>query len=246
MVAIVLALQLSSWAFSWGSAPKVTRTSRSAVVPQAPMVSPEGVPQDVAAAERLLARRALLKAIEPLERGFTATSESRAAVSERIKLLIELNPITEPASQLGGSWTLLYTDAPDILFLPTTPFSSLGYIGQEIDDNAGTITNVIQWQPSSMVAGLASFVSQDTFTQRVITEYRAKSPTEVELTVRGLGVAPGKIMGMELPEALKIDAIGPIGLPFGNFQILYQDDEIRITRTDQGWYSVSQRDNRWP
>ncbi|CAE6940033.1 unnamed protein product [Symbiodinium natans] len=41
--------------------------------------------------------------------------------------------------------------------------------------------------------------------------------------------------------ALKVNLRGPLSLPFGKFEILYLDEEIRIIRTGQGWYSVNRR-----
>ncbi|OLP79064.1 COP9 signalosome complex subunit 8 [Symbiodinium microadriaticum] len=40
-------------------------------------------------------------------------------------------------------------------------------------------------------------------------------------------------------KAFKVNLRGPLSAPFGKFEILYLDEEIRIIRTGQGWYSVN-------
>ncbi|OLP79066.1 Pentatricopeptide repeat-containing protein [Symbiodinium microadriaticum] len=100
----------------------------------------------------------------------------------------------------GGNWTLIYTDAPDIIGIPTSPFSTLGRIGQEIDANSGTIANVIEYRPSSFAVGIKDSVLEDAFVQRVFTDYKVASPTTVELNIRGLGLAPQRIFGVDVPE----------------------------------------------
>ena len=39
---------------------------------------------------------------------------------------------------------------------------------------------------------------------------------------------------MKLPEA-------PFKVPFGNFDVLYNDGDIRVVRTIQGYYGVNRR-----
>lgn len=194
-----------------------------------------------AESQRLAARGALLEAIKSLDRGFAATKENRSDVSGRIADLVRWNPTSDPTSKLGGNWTLIYTDAPDIIGIPTSPFSTLGRIGQEIDASSGTIANVIEYRPSSFAVGIKDSVLEDAFVQRVFTDYKVASPTTVELNIRGLGLAPQRIFGVDVPEAFKVNLRGPLSAPFGKFEILYLDEEIRIIRTGQGWYSVNRR-----
>lgn len=200
-----------------------------------------GRPSDATDDARLVARQDLLDTIATLERGFSATEQDKEAMRAKIDTLASLSPAADPATQLGGDWTLLYTDAPDILGIPSGPFASLGRIGQEIDPAASTITNVIEYVPSPLAAGLAGFASEDELVQRVITEYEVASPTSVDLKISGFGLQPRRVLGVQLPDFARFQARGPLSLPFGKFEILYLDDEIRIVRTYQGWYSVNRR-----
>lgn len=191
--------------------------------------------------QRLQMRQLLFDAIEPLERGFKATAEQRAEVSRRIDELAKLSPTPEPTAELGGEWTLIYTDAPDIISIPTGPLASLSRIGQEIDSSAKTIANVIEYKPSALASGLVSSASGDSFVQKVFTDYAVASSTEVRLDIKGLGLAPKQVLGFEVPKIFRLSIKGPLTLPFGRFEILYLDDEIRIIRTGQGWCSVNRR-----
>lgn len=193
------------------------------------------------AERRGAARQALLAAIEQLDRGFVASEADRRSVAELIDQLVALNPTARPTAQLGGNWTLLYTDAPDILGIPTGPFSRLGRIGQEIDPVAGTIANVIEYRPSAFASGLVSAAEDDALIQRVFTNYEATSPTTVDLRIRGLSFTPQRVLGVEVPSFLRSEAKGPLSLPFGKFEILYLDQDLRIVRTGQGWCSVNRR-----
>ncbi|CAE8611883.1 unnamed protein product [Polarella glacialis] len=214
-----------------------------ATAAQVDLLAADFVPEESVADGRLQARQALLQAVMPLDRGFSATSEDRTQVKMKIDALVQLNPTPEPTARLGGEWTLIYTDAPDIIGIPQTtgPLASLGRIGQEIDSVAGTIANVIEYKPSPLVASLVSAASSDTFVQRVFTDYLVTSPTGVDLNIRGLGLAPQKLLGFQLPEVLQLKIKGPLALPFGHFEILYLDEQIRIIQTAQGWCSVNRR-----
>lgn len=211
------------------------RTFAQVAAPSAPTSTQETERQ------RLSAKEALLEGLKSVDRGFSASDEQRSMIQAKIDDLVRWNPSPEPAKKLGGEWTLIYTNAPDILNIPTTPFSSIGRIGQEIDSEKGVIANVIEYRPSSLASGLKEAAGEDTLVQRVYTDYTVTSDSAVELQIRGLGVDPQRVFGFEVPEALKLKVQGPLSLPFGNFEVLYLDDEIRIIRTGQGWYSVNRR-----
>lgn len=201
----------------------------------------DAIPEEISTEVRRMAKQGLLDAIEFLDRGYAASEDDKKLIKEKIGALSGLGPLEEPTSELGGEWTLMYTDAPDILNIPSGPFASIGRIGQEIDPVARTITNVIEYVPSSLAAGIAEMASQDALVQRVITEYSIASATKVDLRISGIGFQPRRVFGFELPDFAKFQAKGPLSLPFGQFEILYMDDEIRIVRTYQGYYSVNRR-----
>ena len=49
-----------------------------------------------------------------------------------------------------------------------------------------------------------------------------------------------------LLEGNPVNLRGPLQAPFGRFEILYLDDDMRITRTNQGFIAVNSRDaNDW-
>jgi len=233
---------LVTWAEATGSRLLVftsSRSERSLLRRAAAQAETYSMPEP--GEKRFLAREALLTAIAPLSRGFKATEDERKAIAAIISGLTELSPCAEPTAQLGGEWTLIYTDAPDIIGIPEGPLAELGRIGQEIDPDAGTIANVIEYRPSPLASGLVGAARDDVLVQRVYTDYEATSPTTVDLKIRGLGFQPQRVLGLQVPEALRFDARGPLSLPFGRFEILYLDEELRIVRTAQGWYSVNRR-----
>ena len=91
------------------------------------------------------------KLLDGIDRGFSASSSQRKAVTSALEALKAVNPRpTDGAIGLSGDWELLYTDAPDILGLKNAgPLAELRRVGQQIDAEAGTIENVIEYAPAS-------------------------------------------------------------------------------------------------
>lgn len=167
-------------------------------------------------------------------------------------------------STLTGKWTLIYTDAPDITSLDGGPFSTakLGRIGQECDPP--TIKNVIEWQRPDWASSLPfSGGESSRVLQKVVTEGSATpdNPKMVDLKLLGLeltGVDESDESGQEGglnallngPAALfqnnPVKLQGPLKGPFGRFNILYLDHDMRITKTYQGYLAVNVREeNAW-
>jgi PAP_fibrillin len=196
-------------------------------------------------------------------RGFEATSSDRERVDQLIKELTRLNPTREPARayysdlkpqqqsdqvvsanepSAAGKWTLIYTDAPDITSLQTNPLAVLGRIGQNCDPPF--IENVIEWKRPAWVPGILG--GPDRILQKVVTKGVATEAATVDLTVSGIRFEPSSNGGESssspswLPPPLDISR-GLFTLPFGRFQILYLDNELRIVRTGQNYLSVNQR-----
>ena len=177
------------------------------------------------------------------------------------------------SSSIAGKWNLVYTDAPDITGLDTTrnPFSTtkLGRIGQEC--NPPYVKNVIEWLRPDWANSLPLSGSTDSrILQKVVTSASATTnkPNIVNLKIAGLEVvAPtttstssssnsdslvsriekdGLVAG--LISTNPIDLKGPLNPPFGQFRILYLDDQFRITLTSQNYVAVNQRcpvDEEW-
>ena len=182
-------------------------------------------------------------------------------------------PSSSSPPSLIGKWTLVYTDAPDILGLADgDTLARVQRIGQECRDGGTTIINVIEWVPPVWLGALPTSIGgtgRERILQKVITRASANpgAPYRVDLSLRGIEVvlAPdpnhrrrddaswnvpspsasssSSTKGL-LPSWLRQRPIrlqGPWTAPLGSFDILYLDDEIRIIRTDRGYYSINKR-----
>jgi hypothetical protein len=175
------------------------------------------------------------------------------------------------SSIISGKWTLIYTDAPDITGLDTSrnPLAAakLGRIGQECDPPY--IKNVIEWMRPDWARNMPfSGTDATRVLQKVVTLASASSskPLLVNLKVAGLEIeTPGsgrtmssaslsskgiqdiiqRIQDNGLPagilSSLPIDWKGPWNPPFGQFEILYVDEDIRVIRTGQNYLAANQR-----
>ena len=175
------------------------------------------------------------------------------------------------AASVKGKWTLLFTDAPDITSLkcPLNPLTELGRIGQECDPP--TITNVIEWNAPDWVQS-SPFVPnwwkgrRDTgeprILQKVVTTASASSqaPSKVFLKLAGLKLEGPPLSDFRDSTALlksisqngvlasglqrfPVNLQGPLSTPFGEFEILYLDEEMRITRTGQNYFAINLKDS---
>ena len=210
----------------------------------------EAVPPEVApppASEADLAKEALLDACAPILMGFKSTAAERKDVRALIEALLEKAPApaeTTPAD-LDGRWRLVFSDAPDILGLRGGPLSELVFIGQDIDGAAGTVDNVIEYMPSQPMRSLFGSVGidEDRIEQRVLLKFECTGGNTVNLKVSGTKLVPKRVFGGRIsadrlqPPALQ----GPLTLPFGKFDVLYNDGDLRIVRTGPGYYGVNQR-----
>lgn len=237
--------------------------------------------------------------------GFKATSTDRQRMRYLMQQLAAYNPTAEPAADfyennnaksnrnnsdqppsITGKWTLLYTDAPDILSLAENEtWARLQRIGQECrqgsdDDQPATIRNVIEWfppvwagaLPPALGVGSADNNGQPRILQKVITQGSAspEQPFRVNLLLQGIEIETDVDDGKDemnnnnnnnlwnkiqrrgwltaLLRQRPIRLQGPVTAPFGSFDILYLDDELRVVRTSQGYYAINQRnnaDNAW-
>lgn len=205
-------------------------------------------------------------------RGFVASRKDRDRAKRIIHELSKLSPTDEPAAayytnnaqatsedgpSLAGKWTLLYTDAPDITSLDSpVSIQKLGRIGQEC--NPPLIKNVIEWKRPDWASSFP-FSGDDNsrILQKVVTEGSsspADNPT-VDLKLVGFEISGTNDNGsigsdtMNGPAAFfeqnPIKLQGPLKGPFGKFDILYLDDDMRITKTYQGYYAVNIREEEW-
>ena len=169
-------------------------------------------------------------------------------------------------STLAGKWTLVYTDAPDITSLDGGPLATakLGRIGQEC--SPPSIKNVIEWLRPDWASSLPFGGGKSSrILQKVCLEGSATedNPKMVDLKLVGLelsgmngsvDIVGGDNSGLNtffngpaaLLESNPVKLQGPLTAPFGKFEILYLDDDMRITKTFQGYFAVNIRDeNAW-
>ena len=189
----------------------------------------------------------LLDALAPLGyAGFDASAKQRREVESLLKDLIALNPNPQPAvgASLDGDWELIYSDAPDITGLANSgPLLALRRVGQQIDADAGTIQNVIEYGPRSWLPGLdLANAREDVLQQRVLLSYSvAEDGRRCRLQISGLQLGARQLLGTNLRSTPPLTLKGFVEAPFGDFTCLYNDGDVRVVRTLQGYYGVNRR-----
>ncbi len=151
------------------------------------------------------------------------------------------------------------------------PAAQLGRIGQECNASKSTITNVIEWKRPGWVGDVLSRVNLESgnsdetkgrVLQKVVCEAKATpdKPNIVDLQLVGFdlvgetttsaadsnGLPSISSLLNEGPAAIFSNAPvklrGPLKAPFGKFEILYLDEDMRIIKTNQGYYAVNIRE----
>ena len=164
---------------------------------------------------------------------------------------------------LSGKWTLVYTDAPDITGLDGGPLATakLGRIGQECAPPF--IKNVIEWKRPTWAGNIPFSGTDDArVLQKVCIEAMAnpKNPRIVDLKLVGLDLLGfggslieeraesdsmrGSIIQSpgEFFEKNPVELRGILKAPFGRFEVLFLDEDMRIIKTSQGFLAVNVRD----
>lgn len=221
------------------------------------------------------AKAQLLKLAHVTRRGFEAKLSDRKRIKELVDFLKKKNPSVDPARAfyydeedetnnshpsnpltLCGKWTLVYTDAPDIISLEgrrggPLSIAKLGRIGQEcVPPN---IKNVIEWKRPDWAKSFDILGTDDSrVIQKVVVEATAsrENPMIVDMKVAGLDIfgvsgVEGKEEQIGSPakyfEENPIELRGPLQPPFGRFEVLYLDEDMRIIRTSQNFVAVNIR-----
>lgn len=211
---------------------------------------------------------------ETTERGFSATKSERDTINDIIYSLAKYNPTAEPLApyydeassvaspSLAGKWTLIYTDAPDITTLDNTPTAKLGRIGQECEPPY--VKNVIEWKRPEWASALPFSGSDDSrVLQKVCTKGQASpnNPMILNLVLAGIELVTDDdengrdvaqladvLVDKGLPAGLlsfnPIKLEGPLTAPFGQCEVLYLDEEMRIIKTGQNFIAVNKRDRQ--
>jgi len=184
----------------------------------------------------------LLEALAPLGLGgFDASAAQRRHITQLLEDLRKLQPeASAPARDLDGDWVLLYSDAPDITGLTNAgPLVQLKRVGQSIDQAEGTVANCIEYSPRPWVPASDA---TDVVQQRVLLNYEVQDDGKsCRLQLRGLELEAKQIAGIDLSAVPPLSLVGLITLPFGDFRCLYNDGDIRVVQTAQGYYSVNRR-----
>jgi len=76
--------------------------------------------------------------------------------------------------------------------------------------------------------------------QRVLLSYTAIG-SRVELQLLGTEFRAGKVLGVDLSAAPPLTLQRDLSLPFGSFEILYNDGSLRVVKTAQGYWGVNKR-----
>ena len=155
------------------------------------------------------AKRALLSAIEPLERGVKASDEEKAHVDALATALEALNPNPKSlaAPCINGEWELVYTTSASILGTKKPAFlRPSGKIYQTIDAESLRARNRETWP----------------FYNAVAAELTPTSDSAVKVQFKKFFVFGGLIK-VTAPERAR-----------GALDITYVDDEVRVSRGDKG------------
>ena len=132
--------------------------------------------------------------------------------------------------------------------------AKLGKIGQEC--SPPYIKNVIEWKRPDWASSLPfSGSERDRVLQKVCCKGKAdkNKPTTVDLKLvgiefTGVGEKAGDVIDNSNggPAALfqnfPVQLEGPLSLMFGKFHILYLDDDMRVTKTYQGFTTINIRE----
>jgi hypothetical protein len=196
-------------------------------------------------------REELIRICHETNRGFGASQKERRNVEKVIKDLVALavdadiqtalqsynDSSNSENSLLRGKWTLVYTDAPDILTLDSRSpisLSEMGRIGQDCT-NPPILQNVIEWKKPGWIPDNDALPAR--VLQKVTCRGKASSQKKNKVDLNILGA---RLVNPDTDQELVSE--NPIGLPFGAFTLLYIDSELRITRTNQNYYAVNTRD----
>jgi len=183
----------------------------------------------------------LLAAAAASGRGFETSEAQKAEVLRLIRELVASSPPPPDRADVDGDWELLWTDAPDILGLRGGPVANLRRIGQQIDTSAGTIENVIEYEPARWNPLVAPLGAQDDRVQQRVLLTFVSSGQRYELRLAGTAFRFETLLGVKLGALRRLEFKGPFDVPFGSFDLLYNDGSLRIVRTLQGFYSLNRK-----
>lgn len=232
--------------------------------------------KDVYGFSAIQAKLDLLRTCATCDRGFYATASERQRINTQVEALIssgggledptmglagsstaDSNESSVPSSvPLEGLWSLVYTDAFDVVSLASSPLTALRGIYFEIDRN-GESSNIIDFAPRFEANLPTSINLGSTLRARVKTRSKARSTTRVGLSFIGAALEPQTLLGFDVKFAppLGVDFPSLPSLGFGAesnggeddnspgfYDIRYLDDELLIlNQNEPGGVFISSR-----
>lgn len=77
--------------------------------------------------------------------------------------------------------------------------------------------------------------------QRVLLKYEVQNGNRCNLSILGARFQAQQFLGVSLAAAPPLTLQSGLELPFGTFTCLYNDGEIRVVKTQQGYLGVNRR-----
>ena len=194
-----------------------------------------------------VAKLNLLRQTAVCDRGFFATAEQRGNIDLAIEDLVTersgfaeptkgLNPNSDGSAEcpLEGLWSLVYTDAFDVVSLAASPVTALRGIYFEID-RAGESSNLIDFAPR-LEANFGAVFPESTLRARVKTRSKARSETRVGLSFVGARIEPQKFLGFDA------SGLPPLGVDFPKLPSFGIGAEDSADDASPGFYDIKYLD----
>lgn len=193
-------------------------------------------------------KEALLKLIQPLDRGLKTNADLNKAVFAAIANLESLNPTPQPTSTpllLDGNWELLFTTSQELLGFGKLPLAKLGKIYQCIRIKDNRIYNIAELYSLPLLEGLVSVGAKFTVSSACRVEVKfERSIIGLQSLLKYRGGVQGVdqfIQFLETDQKARAIDIKIDREQRGWLEITYLDENLRIGRGNQGNVFVLQK-----
>jgi hypothetical protein len=193
------------------------------------------------------AKTELLEAIAGKNRGLLVSDQDRVTILSAVEKLEDHNPHPHPLAAnelLDGNWRLLYTSSRSILGLDRFPLIQLGQIYQSLDVAQSRVVNLAEIEGIPWLEGLVA----------VVASFKGVSDKRLEVKFERSIAGLQRLLNYQSPgQFVQQVAIGKRFLPVdfslpsrsGSpawLEITYLDDDLRISRGNEGNVFVLSRD----